>query len=169
VYANQSVSLCLFQDIPGGKNVLLSEKNPGTMYKRHQIVINELEIGAVGTNFSWRTSWWAREDPAKARTCKSMNTEHVFEMYTIASDQNPPAPSCQGPPGCGASFIPSIILILLSHISIAPQSESPVAKSPPYPPEPKKHCQMPPAPELPYFLSPQDPSIRIKKPTLHGP
>jgi hypothetical protein len=37
------------------------------MYKRRQIAIIELEIGAVGTDFSRRTSCWGREDPGRAR------------------------------------------------------------------------------------------------------
>jgi hypothetical protein len=53
-----------------------------TKYKRHQIVITELEIGAVGTDFSRRTPWWAREDPGRARTWKSMKNKHLFKMYT---------------------------------------------------------------------------------------
>jgi hypothetical protein len=49
---------------------------------RHQIAITELEIGAVGTDFSRRTSWWAREDLERARTWKSMKNGYLFEMYT---------------------------------------------------------------------------------------
>jgi uncharacterized NAD(P)/FAD-binding protein YdhS len=43
-------------------------KKTVTIYKRHQIAITELEFGAVGTDVSRRTSWWAREDPGRART-----------------------------------------------------------------------------------------------------
>jgi hypothetical protein len=56
------------------------------MYKRHQIVKAELEIGAVGADFSRRTSWWAREDPGRARTWKSMKNMHFPEMYTNAKN-----------------------------------------------------------------------------------
>jgi hypothetical protein len=64
-----------------------------TIHKRHQIVkIAELEIGAVGTDFSRRTSWRAREDLGRARTWKSMNNVHFSEMGTNAKitkiDQN---------------------------------------------------------------------------------
>jgi hypothetical protein len=45
-------------------------------------LITELEIGAIGTDISRRTSWWAREDLGKARTRKSMKNSHCFEMYT---------------------------------------------------------------------------------------
>jgi hypothetical protein len=38
------------------------------------MAIKELEIGAVGTDFSRRTSWWAREDTVRASTWKSMKT-----------------------------------------------------------------------------------------------
>jgi hypothetical protein len=51
-----------------------------TIYKWHQIVINELEIGAVCTDFSRRTSWWARENSGRARTWRSMKTGDVCEM-----------------------------------------------------------------------------------------
>jgi hypothetical protein len=74
VHATQSVFFCLFKESPGGKNCLLSTKKPLTIHERHQIAINELEIGAVGTNLlSMRKSRWAREDPGRARTWKSMN------------------------------------------------------------------------------------------------
>jgi hypothetical protein len=36
---------------------------------------------AVGTDFPRRTSWWAREDPGRAITWKSMKNGHLFEMY----------------------------------------------------------------------------------------
>jgi hypothetical protein len=45
------------------------------------MLIDELEIAAVGTDVSRRTSWWAREDPGRARTWKSMKNKHVLEMY----------------------------------------------------------------------------------------
>jgi hypothetical protein len=45
-------------------------------------VIAELEIGAVGTEFSRRMSQGAREHPRGARIWKSMKNEHLFEMYT---------------------------------------------------------------------------------------
>jgi hypothetical protein len=53
---------------------------------RNQIVIAELEISAVGTDFSRRTSWWARENPGRARTWKSMKNKHFSEMYTNAAN-----------------------------------------------------------------------------------
>jgi hypothetical protein len=45
--------------------------------------MNELEIGAVGTDFSRRTSWWARENLGRSRKWKSMINMHS-EMYTDA-------------------------------------------------------------------------------------
>jgi hypothetical protein len=73
----------------GARSACLPRKKPLTIYKLHQIVITELEIGAVGTDCSRRTSWRAREDPERARTWKSMKNMHVSEMYTHAkSDQN---------------------------------------------------------------------------------
>jgi hypothetical protein len=60
--------LMCFQKNPGGKSCHLSKKNQLNMYKRHQIVIDELEIRSIGTDFSRQTSWWAREDPGRART-----------------------------------------------------------------------------------------------------
>jgi hypothetical protein len=60
-----------------------------TIYERHQIVITELEIGAVVTDFSRRMSWWVREDPGRARTWKSMKHMHFSEVYTnVKRDQN---------------------------------------------------------------------------------
>jgi hypothetical protein len=56
------------------------------IYKRHQIVITELEIVAVGTDILRRTSWWAREDLGKARTWKSIKNMHFSEMYTNAKN-----------------------------------------------------------------------------------
>jgi hypothetical protein len=64
--------------------ILSSKKIPLTIYERHQIAINELEVGAVGTDFSRRPSGWAREDPGRARTWKSMKNMHFSEMYTNA-------------------------------------------------------------------------------------
>jgi hypothetical protein len=52
------------------------------IYIRHQIVRNEFEIGDVSTDFSKRTSWWAREDLGRARTWKSMKNGCVCLMYT---------------------------------------------------------------------------------------
>jgi hypothetical protein len=49
-------------------------------------LITELEIGAVGTDFSRRMSWWARENPGWARTWKSMKNGDRFEMYTHAKN-----------------------------------------------------------------------------------
>jgi hypothetical protein len=42
----------------------------------------ELEIGFIGTDFSRRTSWWARENPGRARTWKSMKNDDFCEMYS---------------------------------------------------------------------------------------
>jgi hypothetical protein len=69
-------------EMHGGKNCLLSKNKLLTIYKRYRIVITELEIGAVGTDFSRQTSQLAREDPGRARTWKSMKNQHLFEMYT---------------------------------------------------------------------------------------
>jgi hypothetical protein len=59
---------------------------------------------------------------------------------------------------------------LLSHIAIDPQSESPISQRLfiPLPPEPKNRAQMHSAHVFPYFLSPQDPPIRVVKHTLYG-
>jgi hypothetical protein len=67
-----------------GARIRFSRKKRLTTYKRHQLVITELEIGAVGTDFSRRTSWWEREDPGRARTWKSMKNMNFSEMYTHA-------------------------------------------------------------------------------------
>jgi hypothetical protein len=48
-------------------------------------VINEFEIGAVGTDCSRQTSWWARENPGRARTWKLMKNIHFSENYTNAN------------------------------------------------------------------------------------
>jgi hypothetical protein len=66
VYANWSGFLRFVQESSGGKNCLFFKKNRLTIYKRHQIVISELEIGAVGTDVSRRTPWRAREDLGRA-------------------------------------------------------------------------------------------------------
>jgi hypothetical protein len=83
---------CLFQKNYGGNNSLLpTEQKHLTIYNRHQIVIHELELGAVCTDFSKRTSWRARENPGRARTWKSMKNMHFSEMYISAKpkiDQN---------------------------------------------------------------------------------
>jgi hypothetical protein len=47
---------------------VLSTQTTLTVYRRHQILITELEIEAVGTDFSRPTSWCAREVPGRART-----------------------------------------------------------------------------------------------------
>jgi hypothetical protein len=57
-------------------------EKPLTIYKQHQIATDELEIGAIGTDFSWRTSWWARENLGRSRTWKSMKNIHFSEIYT---------------------------------------------------------------------------------------
>jgi hypothetical protein len=46
------------------------------------MLITELEVGAIGTDFSWRTSWRAREDLRRARTRKTQKNKDVSEMYT---------------------------------------------------------------------------------------
>jgi hypothetical protein len=75
------VTLMFVQEISGGKNCRFSKKKPLTVYKRHQIVITELKIKAVGIDFSRRTSRWAREDPRRARTWKSMkNMQKLIQM-----------------------------------------------------------------------------------------
>jgi hypothetical protein len=43
-----------------GQKLFVFQEKP--IYKRNQIVITELEIGAVDTDFSRRTSLWAREN-----------------------------------------------------------------------------------------------------------
>jgi hypothetical protein len=70
--------LMCFQEMSWGKNCFLSTKKPLTIYKRHQVVIDALEIGAVGTDFSKRTSWWARQDPGGAKTWKSIEKRSTF-------------------------------------------------------------------------------------------
>jgi hypothetical protein len=71
--------------ILGAQIVVCQRTKPLTIYKRHQVVINELEIGAVGTDFSRWTSWWARENPGRARTWKSMKNMYFFwNIYTNA-------------------------------------------------------------------------------------
>jgi hypothetical protein len=71
---------------------VFQEQKPLTMYERHQIVICELEIWAVGTDFSRRTSRWAREDPGRARTWKSMRNPHSLKCIQLQqitnNDQN---------------------------------------------------------------------------------
>jgi hypothetical protein len=42
-----------------------------------QIVIAELEIGAVGTDFPRRTSWWARRIPGKGQNME-INEKHAL-------------------------------------------------------------------------------------------
>jgi hypothetical protein len=49
--------------LQGARIVFRQGKRSLTIDKRHQIGITELEIEAVGTDFSRRTSWWTREDP----------------------------------------------------------------------------------------------------------
>jgi hypothetical protein len=81
---------------------------------------------------------------------------------------SPPAPACQGPPGCGASFQslnPLHSCCILIHISICPQSDVHLSV---HPLDPKKPCQNPWAPVLPYFLGPQDPPNRVGHPPTTG-
>jgi hypothetical protein len=68
--------------VPVQPKSALFNKKPSTIYKRHQILITELEIWTASTDFSRRTSWWAREDPGRARTWKSMKNMHFSEMST---------------------------------------------------------------------------------------
>jgi hypothetical protein len=84
VYTNWSGFVGFVKTKSGSKNCLFSRKKPLTIYKLHQIVIAELEIGAVGTDFSRRTPWWARENSGRARTWKTMKNMHFSEMYTNA-------------------------------------------------------------------------------------
>jgi hypothetical protein len=60
-----------------GRELQFVQEKPLTINKRHQIVMTELEIGAVGSDFSSRTSWWARENPGRARTWKSMEKRRL--------------------------------------------------------------------------------------------
>jgi hypothetical protein len=55
---------------PCKQKLVCSRKIPLTIYKRDQFLITELEIGVVDTDFSRRTSWWAREDQGRAGTWK---------------------------------------------------------------------------------------------------
>jgi hypothetical protein len=89
----------------------------------------------------------------------------------IFLSENPPAPACQGPPGCGASSISffyyccfhsfiHILLSLLSHTfllshkAIDPQSESPINQRlfTPLPPRLKKQEPYAPGPRIPLFF-----------------
>jgi hypothetical protein len=79
----------------GARIVSFPIKKPWNIYKRHQIVITELGLGAVGTDFSRRTSWWARENPGRARRRKSMRNIHFSEMYTNAKNT-----TINGPTSC---------------------------------------------------------------------
>jgi hypothetical protein len=72
----------------GARTACFPRKKPLTTYERYQIVIDELEIGAVGTDFSRRTSGWAREDPGRVRTWRSMKNMHFSEMYTNATSNH---------------------------------------------------------------------------------
>jgi hypothetical protein len=75
MYANWPGFFGFFQEMSGSENCRFSTKKRLTIYKRHQMVITELEIGAAGTDFSRRTSWWAREDlegPEHGKTCTFM-------------------------------------------------------------------------------------------------
>jgi hypothetical protein len=71
----------------GARIVSFGKKQKNTLtiyiYQRHQIVIAELEIGAAGADFSRRTSWWAREDPGRARTWKSMKSMHFLRCIQM--------------------------------------------------------------------------------------
>jgi hypothetical protein len=55
-----------------------------TIYTRHQIIITELEIGAIGTDFSRRRHGGQEKKPGRARTWKSMKNLHVSEMHANA-------------------------------------------------------------------------------------
>jgi hypothetical protein len=77
-YANRSGFLGLCPRNVWGQELSVFPKKPLTIYERYQIVIAELEIGAVGTVYSRRLSWWARENPGKARTWKSMKNVHLL-------------------------------------------------------------------------------------------
>jgi hypothetical protein len=48
------------------KNNLFNKKTFDHIYERHQMLIGELEIGAVGIDFSRRTSWRVGEDLGRA-------------------------------------------------------------------------------------------------------
>jgi hypothetical protein len=102
------------------------------------------------------------------------NIPYIYIYIYIYIYKYSPAPACQGPPSCGGSFIHSILHFLLSYLATYPYiHKSSIrkshAKSPPYPPEPQNHDQMPLEPICPYFISPQDPPIRVAKRTLSGP
>jgi hypothetical protein len=59
----------------------LFNNKPLTIYKPHQMLIAELEIEAVGTEFSKRTSWGTCEDLRRARTWKFMKNMNFSDMY----------------------------------------------------------------------------------------
>jgi hypothetical protein len=53
------------------------------------MLITDLEIGAVGIDFSRRRSWWARENPERARTWKSMKSMKNDTFYNVVLKEYP--------------------------------------------------------------------------------
>jgi hypothetical protein len=113
-------------------------------------------------------------------TCRRTISRNVKSLFVFSSENNkthntnPPAPACQGPPGCEVFAIHSILYILLSYLSIYPHVHktsirNSLAKSPPpTPQEPKKLRRNKAAPVRSYVSGPQDPSIRVVKPLCYG-
>jgi hypothetical protein len=56
------------------------EKHLTILFKRHPIIMTELKIGAVGTEFSKRTSWWARAGPGR---WNSMKNGHLLKCMQL--------------------------------------------------------------------------------------
>jgi hypothetical protein len=53
------------------------------------MLITKLEIGAIGIDFSRRTSWWVREGLRRARTWKSMkNGDFLSNVYEYNKSSN---------------------------------------------------------------------------------
>jgi hypothetical protein len=81
--------LCLFSFVPewGTTTWLCQLEKTGfvnktlTVYRRQQLLITELEVGAVGINFPRQRSWWAREVPGRARTCNKMTNKRLFDVF----------------------------------------------------------------------------------------
>jgi hypothetical protein len=60
---------------------------PLNIYKWHSILKTELEIRAVGTDVSRRTSWRAPEDPEGGKTWKSIRTIYGLNCWLLKSNR----------------------------------------------------------------------------------
>jgi hypothetical protein len=59
------------------------------------MLITKLEIGAVGTDFARRKSWWAREVPGRAKRWKTMKTDTLCKVFRLNKSKRESTQTCK--------------------------------------------------------------------------